>query len=198
MRSPTDKRGGPLRSVPNTGQVETDSHRMAKARMELSLYLVTSEGQAELQAALLQIAQGTREERLEGAVRLKEKTSAKSFGPLLDAAEKEQDREVKLQMLKALCATVKAGQFDKPPDMVERLEKLVLTETAGTEPSDLGMLIARQAALALFLHGPFDRVNGFAYMSGLEARAEDEHGKEHPIPRGISAAISHLRNSDEI
>ncbi len=175
--------------TPEPALVKTDAE-IARERRERALYLATHAGGAELHEAVSRITQDDRNERLAGALKLKELKSGESFAPLLDAAEKEKDPEVKLQLLKALCATVKAREFAKPPDLVERLEKLILAET--------DELIARQAAIALYLHGPHDRSDGFEYMRGLRDQAEETHGKEHPVPKGITAAIMHLRDSDEI
>jgi|SRR5208283_5037804 len=189
------KHSGP---IPAQALPETDTQKIAHAQRDRSLFLVTEKGKADIQDALFRITQDDRKERLNGAVILKKLRSGKSFTPILEAVEKEQDKEVKLQLLKALCATSRARDVEKPLNMVERLENLILTEVAGTDSAETDMLIARQAAIALYLHGPHDRSDGLAYMIRIRDQAEEAHGKEHAISRGIAVAISHLLTSDEI
>ena len=149
---------------------------------------------ADPEEALVLITKGTSEERKAGAVALRElmgkepfdlRLSQKSFEPLLSAAEKEADKPVKIELLKALESTSNAGQFLKPADFVERMETLIFAET------DRDVVI--EATVALYhCIGFNDRARVSDYLFDLASRAETKFGKGNTVPGGISGAIGFL------
>jgi hypothetical protein len=157
--------------------------------------------------ALLQISDNDARQREEGAVTLQRLMAKKpydtrlaattrsiiaktSFGPLLEAAEREQDKPVKIGLLKALWTTSNAGEFTKPTDLLERMEKMIFTE------SDRDAIF--EAARVIYYCTPGDRESAERYFSGLGARADKELGPEHAISKAIWGAYGDFRSRDMI
>jgi hypothetical protein len=142
----------------------------------------TTRGEGDLDEALGKLS-GGKKERLSGAKLLQGIKSPDSFEPLLAAAEKEKDKEVRLEMLRALNLTSDAGEFSRPEDTVQRLEALLFSET---EPE-----VAREAASSLYYFHHVGKVESFEYFNALYDRAMEELGEKHTVTVAIANATAY-------
>ena len=138
---------------------------------------------------LARITQGDREERLAAAKALEGIRSKRSFAPLLAAAEREQDKEVKVALLTALNDLSNCGDFQKPPDTVERLEALLFAET------DRDVLQVANLTLYFFTPGG-TKLAADQYFHELLGRAAAQLGVEHPVTRSIQSMIGYAIAAD--
>jgi hypothetical protein len=168
-------------STPQGGVVDVE--RAHAIRRE---YLGSVKGKGELAEALLKIRSGSSTERIEGAHILKRLAPADAFGPLLAAIEGEHEKQVKIELLRALHWSIEPDGASLPEDAIPRLEKVI---TGETDPD-----VVTEAAMAVYHCS--DRPDADSNLTGIRGRIDDALGETHPVSCAITKVLVQLRQSD--
>jgi hypothetical protein len=161
--------------------------RLAREESKRIAYLQSAKGKGELQEALLQITDGSKEARLAGARTLAKIATSESFEPILSAIETEKDPAVREKLVEALCSTSNGGVFEVTQSAIQRLESVLAKESE--------LKIATDIAISFLHFHPGGRENLFDYLHELSGRLGNELGKNSTACRGITAAIGDLAST---